>query len=73
MTGSNEFPLVIGKNVLIKGRSYIFGSIIEDDIQIEHSVLINKKVERKINEDGIIQPVKYFLPEPEGLNSIKNL
>ncbi|MCZ7614817.1 MAG: hypothetical protein M5T52_15115 [Ignavibacteriaceae bacterium] len=32
MTGSNEFPLRIGKNVLIKGTSYIFGSKISDNL-----------------------------------------
>gem|GEM_PF-157314 len=50
MTGSDDFPLKIGKNVLIKGTSYIFGSIIEDDIHIEHSVVIKKKVDRLVKE-----------------------
>ena len=27
MTGSDEFPLKMGSHVLIKGTSYIFGSI----------------------------------------------
>ena len=39
LTGSNEFPLRIGSNVLIKGTSYIFGSIIEDNVLIEHCVI----------------------------------
>jgi bifunctional UDP-N-acetylglucosamine pyrophosphorylase/glucosamine-1-phosphate N-acetyltransferase len=73
MTGSDEFPLVIGKNVLIKGKSYIFGSVIEDDVPIEHCVLIKKKVERKYRNDGSVQPVKYFLPELEGINIVNNL
>ncbi|MGE5409850.1 MAG: NTP transferase domain-containing protein, partial [Clostridiales bacterium] len=46
MTGSDEFPVIIGKNVLIKGTSYVFGTLIEDDIFIEHSVLIKKKIEK---------------------------
>ncbi|MCK7525984.1 MAG: hypothetical protein MZV64_54430 [Ignavibacteriales bacterium] len=47
MTGSDEFPLRIGKNVLIKGSSYLFGSIVEDGVSIEHSVLIKKKLKQK--------------------------
>ncbi|MCX8009816.1 MAG: multidrug transporter, partial [Ignavibacteria bacterium] len=73
MTGSDEFPLRIGKNVLIKGTSYLFGSIVEDDIFIEHSVLIKKKVERQLKKDGTVRPVRFYLPMPEGIDSISNL
>lgn len=73
MTGSDEFPLKIGKHVLIKGTSYIFGSMIEDEVQIEHSVLIKKRVERLIKRDGSIQPVRYYLPMPEGIDAIEEL
>ncbi len=70
MTGSDEFPLRIGKNVLIKGTSYLFGSVVEDDIFIEHSVLIKKKVERQTKKDGSIRPIRFYLPMPEGIDSI---
>lgn len=73
MTGSDEFPLRIGKNVLIKGTSYIFGSIVEDDVHIEHSVLIKKKVDKLIKKDGSIQPIKFYLPMPEGIDAIEDL
>ncbi len=73
MTGSDEFPLKIGKNVLIKGTSYIFGSIIEDEVHIEHSVIIKKNVTRLIKRDGTIQPIKFYLPMPEGIDAIENL
>ncbi|MDZ7302480.1 MAG: NTP transferase domain-containing protein [candidate division KSB1 bacterium] len=73
MTGSDEFPIRIGNNVLIKGTSYIFGSIIEDDIWIEHSVLKYKYVERTVRKDGSVQPIKWVLPAPEGLDSIHSL
>lgn len=73
MTGSDEYPLRIGNNVLIKGTSYIFGSIIEDDVHIEHSVIIKKKVRRVINNDGKVQPVKFFLPIPMGMDAIEDL
>ncbi|HSP88207.1 MAG TPA: NTP transferase domain-containing protein [Ignavibacteriaceae bacterium] len=73
MTGSDEYPLRIGLGVLIKGTSYVFGSVIEDGIYIEHSVIIRKKVERIEMEPGVIQPVKFYLPKPEGVESIKDL
>lgn len=73
MTGSDGYPLIIGKNVLIKGTSYIFGSVIEDDLFIEHSVLIKKHIEKIIKRDGSIQPVKFYLPMPEGIDTVEDL
>lgn len=73
ITGSDEFPTMIGNNVLIKGTSYIFGSIVEDEIWIEHSVLINKYVEKIIRKDGSIQPIKHYLPQPQGIDAIREL
>jgi len=73
MTGSDEFPLRIGADVLIKGTSYVFGSIIEDGIQIEHSVIIKKKVERLEKKTGVVQPIKFYLPMPEGIDAIEDL
>ena len=70
MTGSDAFPLRIGKNVLIKGTSYIFGSKISDNIFIEHSILVKKKVRAVKDGKGRIQPVRYFVPEPEGNKTI---
>ena len=73
MTGSDEFPLRIGKNVLIKGTSYIFGSKIADNLFIEHSILVKKKVRAVKDKKGKIQPVRYFVPKSEGENTIQNL
>jgi bifunctional UDP-N-acetylglucosamine pyrophosphorylase/glucosamine-1-phosphate N-acetyltransferase len=73
MTGSDEYPTRIGDNVLIKGTSYIFGSQIEDDVWVEHSVLKCKYVERTVRKDGTVQPVRWVIPLPEGLDSIRNL
>jgi bifunctional UDP-N-acetylglucosamine pyrophosphorylase/glucosamine-1-phosphate N-acetyltransferase len=70
ITGSGEDPVIIGNNVLIKGMTYIYGSIIEDDLLIEHSILKNRYVEKLLKKDGQIQPIKYILPHPEGLDSI---
>jgi bifunctional UDP-N-acetylglucosamine pyrophosphorylase/glucosamine-1-phosphate N-acetyltransferase len=73
ITGSTEYPVVIGDNVQIKGMTYIFGSVIEGDLLIEHSILKNKLVEKVIKKNGEVQPIKYILPHPEGLDSISNL
>lgn len=73
MTGSDEFPLRIGKNALIKGTSYIFGSEIEDDVHIEHSVIIKKRVDRIYKRDGSIQQIRFYLPMPEGIDAIEEL
>ncbi|MFA6980005.1 MAG: NTP transferase domain-containing protein [Ignavibacteriaceae bacterium] len=73
MTGSDEFPVVIGKNVLIKGTSYIFGCVIEDDIYIEHSVLIRKKINKLVKRNGEVQRIRFFLPMPSGIDAIENL
>jgi len=73
MTGSDEYPLRIGKNVLIKGTSYIFGSIIEDDVHIEHSVIIKKRVDKLIKRDGSVQPIRFYLPMPEGIDAVEEL
>jgi bifunctional UDP-N-acetylglucosamine pyrophosphorylase/glucosamine-1-phosphate N-acetyltransferase len=73
VTGSDEHPTRIGNCVTIKGTSYIFGSVVEDDLLIEHSVLIRKRAERVVKKDGSIQPIRYVLPQPEGLDSIQNL
>ncbi len=66
MTGSDEFPLRIGKNVLIKGSSYLFGSVVEDNVTIEHSVLIKKKIKAEKDASGKIKPVRFYIPETEG-------
>jgi bifunctional UDP-N-acetylglucosamine pyrophosphorylase/glucosamine-1-phosphate N-acetyltransferase len=73
MTGSDEFPLRIGKNVLIKGTSYLLGSIVEDEVYIEHSVLIKKRVERLEKRDGTIQQIRFYLPMPEGIDAVEDL
>ncbi len=73
ITGSDEYPTRIGKNITIKGTSYVFGSIIDDDLFIEHSVLIKKKVDKLIRKDGKIQDIRFFLPMPEGIDTIEDI
>lgn len=73
MTGSNDHPLRLGKNVLIKGTSYLFGTIVADDIVIEHSVLISKQVNQLRKSNGELQRVRFFLPLPSGIDAIESL
>ena len=73
MTGSDENPLIIGNNVIIKGTSYIFGSVIDDDIFIEHSVIIKKKIDRILKKDGSVMPVMFYLPMPRGIDAVSSL
>lgn len=73
MTGSDDHPLVLGKNVLVKGTSYVFGSVVEDDVHIEHSVIIRKRIIRQIRKDGTVQKVMFYLPMPSGLDVIEEL
>ena len=73
MTGSDEFPLRIGKNVLIKGSSYLFGSVVEDNVTIEHSVLIKKKVKAEKDKSGKIRAVRFFIPDTEGKELLSDI
>ena len=73
ITGSDEHPTIIGENVVIKGTSYVFGSIIDDGLFIEHSVLVKKKVDKLIKKDGEVQKIRFFLPMPEGIDAIEEL
>lgn len=71
ITGSDESPVEIGKNVLIKGTSYIYGSLIEDGCFIEHSIIKNKIVRAVQTPEGGIQKVRFVIPAPEGLDSLR--
>ena len=65
MTGSDEFPLTIGKKVLIKGTSYLFGTQVGDNVNIEHSVLIRKKVKNN-------STIGFYLPVTLGAENISD-
>ena len=72
MTGSDDYPMRIGKNVTIKGTSYLFGSIVEEGILIEHSILIKKRIKRELL-NGEVKKVSYYLPKPEGIELISDV
>ncbi|MDH7603676.1 MAG: NTP transferase domain-containing protein [Melioribacter sp.] len=73
ITGSDEFPVKIYNDVTIKGVTYIFGSIIYENIFIEHSVLIKKIIQKPLDFSGDKFKVRFYLPEPEGKEAIKDL
>jgi bifunctional UDP-N-acetylglucosamine pyrophosphorylase/glucosamine-1-phosphate N-acetyltransferase len=73
ITGSDEFPTQIGDNVIIKGISYLFGSVVQNNIHIEHSVIVKKRICKPENSKQEIYKVKYYLPEAEGLDAIEDL
>ncbi len=73
ITGSDEHPTKIGDNVLIKGSSYLFGCIVDEDVVIEHSVLKCKYIEKTIQRDGNVKAIRWVLPMPEGLDSVHSL
>ncbi|MBT3606449.1 MAG: NTP transferase domain-containing protein [Candidatus Latescibacteria bacterium] len=73
MTGSDEHPMRMGERVTVKGTSYLYGCVIDDDLLIEHSIIKGKRVEQVKRRDGSIQPIRYVLPQPEGLDSISEL
>jgi bifunctional UDP-N-acetylglucosamine pyrophosphorylase/glucosamine-1-phosphate N-acetyltransferase len=73
MTGSDEFPLRIGKNVLIKGSSYLFGSVVEDNVTIEHSVLIKKKIKAEKEASGKNKSVRFYIPQTEGKDLLSDI
>lgn len=73
ITGSDDYPVQIGTNVIIKGVSYLFGSIVENNIHVEHSVLVKKRICKPENSKQEIYKVKYYLPEAEGLDAIEDL
>lgn len=72
ITGSDDSPVKIGENVIIKGTSYIYGTTIEDNILIYHSVLVEKNVINP-NSDGSLFKVGFYIPEVIGEEGIKDL
>lgn len=73
ITGSDDYPVIIGNSVTIKGVTYIFGSVVEDQIHLEHSVIIRKRINKPKNSKQDIFKVRYYLPEAEGIDAIKDL
>jgi bifunctional UDP-N-acetylglucosamine pyrophosphorylase/glucosamine-1-phosphate N-acetyltransferase len=47
--------------------------VVDNDMYIEHSVLVKKKLEKVIKPSGEVQKVRFYLPMPEGIDTISNL
>jgi bifunctional UDP-N-acetylglucosamine pyrophosphorylase/glucosamine-1-phosphate N-acetyltransferase len=73
VTGSDKYPTIIGDNVMIKGTSYVFGSEIEKNSWIEHCILKTKKVYCHRDRNGNVAPIRYVIPQPEGLDDIESI
>jgi bifunctional UDP-N-acetylglucosamine pyrophosphorylase / glucosamine-1-phosphate N-acetyltransferase len=73
MTGSDQYPMRVGAGVTIKGTTYLFGCVVDDGLLIHHSVVLHRHLEQVRRRDGSIQPIRFVLPPPEGLDSITPL
>ncbi|MCX7797127.1 MAG: NTP transferase domain-containing protein [Melioribacter sp.] len=73
ITGSDEFPVIIKNNVVIKGVTYIFGSIIDENAFIEHSVLIKKRIQKPVDFVGKELKIRFYIPEAEGKELVFDL
>ncbi len=73
ITGSDQHPCVIGNHVVIKGLTYIFGSRIDDNIFVEHSVFVKKRITRPDGIKSDVYQVRFYLPEAEGKAAVKDL
>ncbi len=73
VTGSDKYPTIIGDHVMIKGTSYIFGTQIDDNTWIEHCVLKTKKVHCHRDRNGNVAPIRYVIPQPEGLDDVESI
>jgi bifunctional UDP-N-acetylglucosamine pyrophosphorylase / glucosamine-1-phosphate N-acetyltransferase len=72
ITGSDEHPVRIGAGVRIKGTTYLYGCSVEDGVLIERCVLKQKCVRAVRTQDGGVQPVRFVMPLPEGMDSVRD-
>jgi len=72
LTGSDEFPIRIGNNVRIKGTTYVFGCILEDNVFVQNCYLFQKRIRFMTGKDG--EPVKicHIFPEPRGNECVED-
>lgn len=73
ISADNKNPVKIGNNVSIKGPSYIFGCIIDSDVSVEHCILKNKHIKKKISKDGKVKAIRYIFPKAEGTDCVEDL
>ena len=73
ITGSDQHPSRIGSHVTIKGLTYIYGTDVGNNIFIEHSILVRKKISKPDGVKADSYNVKYILPEAEGTDAVQDL
>ncbi|NJD22437.1 MAG: multidrug transporter [Melioribacter sp.] len=73
ITGSDQHPARIGSHVVLKGLTYIFGTDVGNNILIEHSILLRKKISKPNGVKTDYYNVKYILPEAEGMDAVQDL
>ena len=73
VTGSNEYPTIIGAKVIINGSCYVYGCIIESETEIESSILIKKKIKCLKLPNNKSQPIKFIIPPPVGLEALSEV
>jgi bifunctional UDP-N-acetylglucosamine pyrophosphorylase/glucosamine-1-phosphate N-acetyltransferase len=71
ISGSDSYPTRIEDNCKIKGVSYIFGSTIESNFDIENSILNKKILSKPVNFKGERFSVKNYTEIMEGTDAVK--
>jgi len=71
--GAEKKPSILGDNVIVDGKSYLTGCIVEAGMIVEHCVLVNKRIKRRVNSDGVAKPIRFVMENPDGTDVIEEL
>jgi bifunctional UDP-N-acetylglucosamine pyrophosphorylase/glucosamine-1-phosphate N-acetyltransferase len=73
LTGSDDAPMRVGKNVRIKGTTYMFGCTLEDNVFVQNCYLFEKKIRFRADSNG--EPIKvcHIFPKPGGGECVEDL
>lgn len=72
ITGSKQDPTNVGSGSIIRGSCYIFGCRLDDRTIVESSILVKKRVCRKLDAKGEVIAVRFVLPKPNGEEVLEN-
>lgn len=73
VTGSDNHPVNIGTNVLIKGVSYLYGSIVDDNAYIEHCIFYYSHIKALLDDKGNVIKCRFIRPKEEGLEAVSKI
>ena len=73
ITGSDNHPVNIGNNVLIKGVSYLYGSIVDDNAYIEHCIFYYSHIKALFDDNGNIIKCRFIRPKEEGIEAVSKI